>query len=294
MRARSKSTVKKNPRKLKSKRPKKGPKRALDEQKGLDLGQALESFSGYAKADRVAVEFDYPFLFLAAKKSAWLLFVSTGSAYQIASNGRLNKTAFFKKTGTPTWDHRFEVLFKTLEISATGEKMNTVLFNFKNVDSGGLAEDIELISDELIKCLKEQISDSKYVFDLTAGSDQAEAGTTPEHTEESLTADAIAQARKRFRDKFGRDPKKNESLYFSKHSKKTPLPLTQEEIDENKVAVSAALEEANVDPAFVYAYQKTGMILTEENLHLWSEGEIQEWNSAIAEYQAISTNRHLN
>jgi hypothetical protein len=37
----------------------------------------------------------------------------------------------------------------------------------------------------------------------------------------------------------------------------------------------------------IFAYRKTGMIMVAENAGLWAEKEINEWNAAIAEYEAL-------
>ncbi len=37
----------------------------------------------------------------------------------------------------------------------------------------------------------------------------------------------------------------------------------------------------------IYAYRKTGMIMGAENAGLWTEEEIDEWNAAMAEYEAL-------
>ena len=41
---------------------------------------------------------------------------------------------------------------------------------------------------------------------------------------------------------------------------------------------------AGIEPEKIYAYRKTGFIVTEENWGLLSEEQQQEWEAAIAEY----------
>ena len=45
-------------------------------------------------------------------------------------------------------------------------------------------------------------------------------------------------------------------------------------------------EEAGIDPAFIYAFEKTGRLVTEENQHLLPETALDEWQAAIEEYEA--------
>lgn len=45
------------------------------------------------------------------------------------------------------------------------------------------------------------------------------------------------------------------------------------------------MKAAGIDPALIYAYKKTGMIPTEDNLNLWSKAEMDMWEAAIDEYR---------
>jgi hypothetical protein len=46
-----------------------------------------------------------------------------------------------------------------------------------------------------------------------------------------------------------------------------------------------AMRQANVDPALVYAFRKTGFIPTEGTLELFTPEELEEWDAALAEYR---------
>ena len=48
------------------------------------------------------------------------------------------------------------------------------------------------------------------------------------------------------------------------------------------------LREANVRPEIIYAYQKTGRLVTEENSQLLSAEELAEWDAAVDEYRRNS------
>ena len=45
-----------------------------------------------------------------------------------------------------------------------------------------------------------------------------------------------------------------------------------------------AMAKAGVDAALIYAFTKTGFIVTESNVELLSERELGQWNRAIDEY----------
>lgn len=46
------------------------------------------------------------------------------------------------------------------------------------------------------------------------------------------------------------------------------------------------MKEAGLDPAIIYAVEKPGRLVTEANQHLLSDMELDEWYTAIEEYQA--------
>ena len=62
-------------------------------------------------------------------------------------------------------------------------------------------------------------------------------------------------------------------------------PLSESEVDE---AMLLVLREANVRPEIIYAYQKTGRLVTEENAQLLSAEELAEWDAAVDEYRRSS------
>lgn len=50
---------------------------------------------------------------------------------------------------------------------------------------------------------------------------------------------------------------------------------------------SGAPSRAGSPPEFIYAFDKTGRLVTEMNLHLLAEHEIQEWTNAVEEYRRL-------
>jgi hypothetical protein len=43
---------------------------------------------------------------------------------------------------------------------------------------------------------------------------------------------------------------------------------------------------AGLDPAFIYAFEKTGLLVSEQNQHLIQDEDLAEWDAAIEEYEA--------
>jgi len=94
---------------------------------------------------------------------------------------------------------------------------------------------------------------------------------------------ALEKQKEAFRQKFGRDPGPGDPVFFDPNAD-TPQPF---DMDEMTAALVEAMAETGVEPARIYAYRKTGLIVTEENLRLLSEQDLAEWKSAIQEYEEM-------
>ncbi len=47
-----------------------------------------------------------------------------------------------------------------------------------------------------------------------------------------------------------------------------------------------AMKAAGLDPAYIYAFEKTGLLVTEQNQHLLSDQDLAQWQTALDEYEA--------
>jgi len=90
----------------------------------------------------------------------------------------------------------------------------------------------------------------------------------------------LEEQRQKFIQKYGREPGPHDPVFFD-----MPHP---EQVEHMTVQ---AMKEAGLDPAFIYAYEKTGRVVTEDNLHLLSEADLAEWDAAIEEYEAKQRKR---
>ena len=59
-------------------------------------------------------------------------------------------------------------------------------------------------------------------------------------------------------------------------------PVFEAEVD---AVVLTALREAKVRPEFIYAYQKTHRLVTEDNAQHLTDEELAEWDAAVDEYR---------
>lgn len=95
----------------------------------------------------------------------------------------------------------------------------------------------------------------------------------------------------RFREKFGRNPKENDPIFFDPHSDQ-PVPLRPEALDEmwNRMA-DAMVFHGEITPETAYAMKKTGFLVTEQTKDLLRDTEFDEWNNALEEYKTAGQNR---
>ena len=85
-----------------------------------------------------------------------------------------------------------------------------------------------------------------------------------------------------FKNKFGRDPGPNDPIFFDLE-KDVPVALSD---DQMKRILKNVFVTAGIRPEICYAVEKTGMIMTEDNLHLFSEEDKEEWDNAIDEFES--------
>ena len=81
------------------------------------------------------------------------------------------------------------------------------------------------------------------------------------------TAEIIVEQKKLFREQFGREPGPDDPLFFNP-SVAVPQFLSDERTDEIWKSLLQAAGDSGIDPAIVYAMNKTGRIVTETNIQL--------------------------
>jgi hypothetical protein len=89
------------------------------------------------------------------------------------------------------------------------------------------------------------------------------------------TLNLLEEQQHKFRQRFGREPGPDELLFFD------APPLEQVE---HRLVL--AMQRAGLDPAFIHAFEQTGLLVTEDNQHVIAEKDLQAWHAAVAQYQA--------
>lgn len=85
----------------------------------------------------------------------------------------------------------------------------------------------------------------------------------------------VEQQRQRFVEQFGREPGPEDLVFFDA----PPLEHLEHEMVQ-------AMKKAGIDPALIHAFEKTGLIVTEDNQDLLSDADLTEWEAAVQEYRS--------
>jgi hypothetical protein len=94
----------------------------------------------------------------------------------------------------------------------------------------------------------------------------------------------IKEQTEAFRRKFGREMSLQDPLFFDPDAD-LPMPLSDENHEQLIEEVTAVMEEAGIHPAHVYAFRKTGRMVSEDNRERLSAAELKEWHAALKEYE---------
>ena len=79
----------------------------------------------------------------------------------------------------------------------------------------------------------------------------------------------MAVQREKFIAKFGREPGPDDPIFF--------------DLDEDKLRddTASAMRAAGIRPALIYAYEETGLIVTQENRRLIPENDLREFDAKV-------------
>src|SRR5919199_318593 len=88
-------------------------------------------------------------------------------------------------------------------------------------------------------------------------------------------ADILRAQRQKFIDQHGREPGPDDPVFFD-----MPHPEHLEHM------MVEDMKKAGIDPAIIYAFEKTGRLVTERNRHLLPDSALEEWQAAVEEYEA--------
>lgn len=92
-------------------------------------------------------------------------------------------------------------------------------------------------------------------------------------------ADALRAQQVRFKEKFGREPGPSDPVFFDPDAD-TPQQMDAEKLDQVMIE---AMVEAGMDPSYIYAFKRTGLLVTTDNWDKLSPEDQAEWNAAISE-----------
>ena len=90
----------------------------------------------------------------------------------------------------------------------------------------------------------------------------------------SETVDALEELRESFRASHGREPGPGDRLFEGAPPFEIVEHLTVQ-----------AMKKAGVEPALIYAFEKTGLMLNARNEQMVPDTDVAEWDAAVDEYE---------
>jgi hypothetical protein len=94
--------------------------------------------------------------------------------------------------------------------------------------------------------------------------------------------EALEQIRRAFKKKFGRDLRPGEPVFFDP-DEDTPKLI---DLEKYRRAVVAGMRSAGVDPAHVYAFERSGYFVTDQNRSMIPDLGLREWDAAVGEWRS--------
>ncbi len=91
-------------------------------------------------------------------------------------------------------------------------------------------------------------------------------------------AEILRHARAQFEGTFGRSPRKADVVFVEKYY------ISDKEMTRQALR---AMKAAGSRPELVYAYKKTGRLVTSKNKNMLTAAELKEWNNAFDEYYEL-------
>ena len=137
--------------------------------------------------------------------------------------------------------------------------------------------------EALVQVFEHPFEDAQPVGVVSKNGDVRELAPEPSTQVERELENALAKQVQAFRNKFGRDPGPHDPILFDPDAEE-PTPLDPREVT---TALVAAGYRTGLPAAYIHAIEKTGLIVTEANMHLLSEANLNQWQAAVEEGEKI-------
>ena len=107
-----------------------------------------------------------------------------------------------------------------------------------------------------------------------------------------VVRELLEKQRAAFRKQFSREPEPTDPIFFDPNCP-YPKPVSQQQQDGVEQEILAAMANVGIDPAIMYAFRKTGRIVTAHNQQFLSKEELTEWQDAVEEYYSTIDARKI-
>lgn len=104
---------------------------------------------------------------------------------------------------------------------------------------------------------------------------------------DSYMLQLVDHQRRAYVAKFGRDPRFDDPVFFDPDAD-GPRPLTHGKFVDMMIE---AMEQAHVEPGVIYAFHKTGLIVTDAILAELDYEDLRDWQQALQEFHTLERHR---
>jgi hypothetical protein len=129
------------------------------------------------------------------------------------------------------------------------------------------------------RLVAQRSQDPRYVHRERSGDDVTITVPSNSRAEADLRA-ALDGQKERFREQFGREIGPDDPVFWDPDADQ-PTPMTESRIAQMRHEWAESVARAGMDPAPVLAMRDLGYIVTEENQHLLSLAEVDEYDQAV-------------
>jgi hypothetical protein len=104
---------------------------------------------------------------------------------------------------------------------------------------------------------------------------------------DSYMLQLVDHQRRAYVAKFGRDPRFDDPVFFDPDAD-GPRPLTHGKFVDMMIE---AMEQAGVEAGVIYAFRKTGLIVTDALLAELDDEDLRDWQQALQEFHSLELHR---
>ena len=139
----------------------------------------------------------------------------------------------------------------------------------------------EKVREEHARLVVERSHDPRFIQRIHRNDGTSVYQWPADSPQEKQLREMMVRQAERFRDKFGRDPGPEDPIFFDPDADE-PRPRDPDTVTRDMTeGLRQAGTQTGVDPALIEAWCELGYVVTEDNRHLFSAGDVAAWDEAV-------------